>query len=250
MFFLDRLHEKDGGDIYRVQSAFRYPLSKDKEGRYKVPGGSTLHVCLTSDFFLEDADPWRGEAWEIIRKRPDVKFFLLTKRPQRVRQSLPADWNGGWEHVMLNVSVENQRRADERVPILLSLPFKHKGVMCAPLIGTVSLRTYLDSGQIEQVICDGENYPGARPCHYEWVRSLRDECVRADVTFIFGGTGWRFVKDGRLYKIEKPGQAHEQARRSGLSYEGRSAVYNLADTQTSFPATLFNVEDVEDDDKA
>ena len=39
--------------------------------------------------------------------------------------------------------------------------------MCAPFIGQVSIRQYLASGQIEQVICDGENYDGARPCHYE-----------------------------------------------------------------------------------
>ena len=44
-----------------------------------------IRVCMTSDFFLEEADAWRDEAWSIMRQRPDVKFFLLTKRPQRVR---------------------------------------------------------------------------------------------------------------------------------------------------------------------
>lgn len=46
--------------------------------------------------------------------------------------------------------------------------------MCAPFIGPVSIAEYLPSGQIEQVYCDGENYNGARPCHYEWVKALRD----------------------------------------------------------------------------
>jgi len=81
------------------------------------------------------------------------------------------------------VTAENQRRAEERIPILRDLPFKHKGIMCAPFIGPVSSRAYLESIQIEQVLCGGENYDGARPCHYEWVKSLRQECVDFDVTF-------------------------------------------------------------------
>ena len=76
---------------------------------------------------------------DIIKKRPDVKFFLLTKRPERVAEHLPSDWGDGWENVMFNVTCENQRRADERIPILLKLPFKHKGIMCAPFIGSALL---------------------------------------------------------------------------------------------------------------
>ena len=183
MYYLDSLRDKDGSVIYRTQAGFRYPLSKERNGRYKVRSGEMIRVYMPSDFFLEEADAWRPEAWEIMRSRPDVKFFLLTKRPQRVAEQLPADWGDGWGNIMLNVTTENQRRADERIPILLSLPFKHKGIMCAPFVGPVSIRKYLASGQIEQVLCDGENYDGARPCHYEWVKSLRDECVSADVTF-------------------------------------------------------------------
>ena len=230
MFFLDRLRDKDGSVIYRTQAGFNYPLSRDRNGRYKVRSGEIIRVCMTSDFFLEEADAWRPETWEIMRQRPDVKFFLLTKRPQRVADHLPADWGDGWENIMLNVTTENQRRADERIPILLSLPFKHKGIMCAPFVGPVSIRDYLPSGQIEQVLCDGENYDGARPCHYEWVKNLRDECQSADVTFVFCGTGRRFVKDGRIYKIEDSSIQSEQALRSGLSYQGKPLDFKLTDT--------------------
>ena len=230
MYFLDRLRDRDGRDIYRTGAGFRYPLSKDRSGRYKVRSGEMIRVCMTSDFFLEEADRWRDEAWDVIRQRPDVKFFLLTKRPQRVAKCLPADWGDGWENVMFNVTAENQRRADERVPILLSLPFRHKGVMCAPFIGPVSLDRYLDSGQIEQVLCDGENYGGARPCRYEWVKALREECVRRDITFVFCGTGRRFVKDGRLYRIEGNGEQSRQAFLSGLGYRGKPIEFKLTDT--------------------
>ena len=62
---------------------------------------------------------------------------------------------------------------------------------------------------------------GTRPCHYEWVKALRDECVAYDVTFVFCGTGRRFVKDGKQYRIEGNGIQSEQAYRSGLSYQGK-----------------------------
>lgn len=228
MYYLDSMREKKGSDIYRTKAGFRYPLSKYRDGSYKVKSGEMIRVCMTSDFFLEEADEWRDEAWSIIKKRSDVKFFLLTKRPERVAEHLPWNWGSGWENVMFNVTCENQKRADERIPILLDLPFKHKGIMCAPYIGPVSIKEYLPSGQIEQVLCDGENYGGARPCHYEWVKSLRDECVSSNVTFVFCGTGRRFIKDGKMYRLEGSIQ-NEQAFKSGLSYEGKPMKWNLTD---------------------
>ena len=228
MYYLDSLRDKDGADIYRTKAGFRYPLSKFRGGGYKVKSGEMLRVCMTSDFFLEEADPWRDEAWQIIRQRPDVKFFLLTKRPERVADHLPRNWGDGWENVMFNVTCENQRRADERIPILLNLPFRHKGIMCAPYIGPVSIRKYLPAGQIEQVLCDGENYGGSRPCHYEWVKALRDECAEYNVTFVFCGTGRRFVKDGKTYKLEGSIQS-EQAAKSGLSFIGKRPEWHLTD---------------------
>ena len=197
MYFLDAMRDKDGAEIYKTKAGFKYPLSKYRNGGYKVQSGEMLRVCMTSDFFLEEADPWRDEAWQIMRRRPDVKFFLLTKRPERVADHLP--------------------RA-----------FKHKGIMCAPYIGPVSIRKYLPAGQIEQVLCDGENYGGARPCHYEWVKSLRDECFAYNVTFVFCGTGRRFVKDGKTYKLEGSVQS-EQAFKSGLSFRGKPMEWKLTD---------------------
>ena len=140
MYYNDAIRGKNGAEIYRTKTGFRYPLSKERSGQYKVKSGEMLRVCMNSDFFLEEADPWRDEAWEIIHQRPDVKFFLLTKRPERVAACLPYDWGDGWENVMFNVTCENQLRADERIPILLELPFKHKGIMCAPFIGPVSIK--------------------------------------------------------------------------------------------------------------
>lgn len=229
MYFLDSVRDKNGADIYKTKAGFRYPLQKNRNGEYKVQSGEQIRVCMTSDFFLEEADAWRDEAWEIMRKRSDVIFFLLTKRPQRVSACLPKDWGDGWENIFFHVTCENQKRADERIPILLALPFKHKGIMCAPFIGPVSMAKYLDSGQIEQVICGGENYDGARPCDFEWVKSLRAECVSRNITFCFIETGTVFIKDERRYFMPKKQVQSLMAHKSGMNFTGRPIKWDLKD---------------------
>ena len=229
MYFLDRMRDQDGSHIYRTKNGFNYPLQRDRHGAYKVRSGEMLRVCMTSDFFLPEADEWRPEAWAMMEERPDVKFFLLTKRPQRVRECLPKDWGEGLPNVFFNVTCENQRRADERIPLLFELPFRHKGIMVAPMIGPLDINDYLKEGQIEQVLCGGENYDGCRPCRYEWVKSLSDQCRSHDVTFSFIETGTIFIKDGKRYHIPDKKEQARQAFRSGLSFKGREMVWELRD---------------------
>ncbi len=220
MYYLDKKRDRDGSVIYRNKNDFLMPLQKDRHGQYRIRTGESVFVCLTSDFFLKEADEWRCEAWDVMRKRSDVNFSLLTKRPERVLEALPDDWGEGWDNVSFNVTCENQKRADERLPILLELPFRAKGVMCTPLLSAIDMEKYLDSYKISKVICGGENYDGARPCHYEWVKSLYEQCVRHRVPFSFDETGYRFVKDGKEYVIPRLLQ-HEQAIKSGLNYPER-----------------------------
>ena len=230
MYYLDGIHGNGDSSEVKLTSALTYPLSRFRDGKYRIKSGERIRVCLTSDFFIEEADEWRGEAWEIMRMRPDVRFSLLTKRPQRVQKCLPKNWSTVPENISLSVTAENQRRADERVPILLGLPFAHKGVMTAPYIGRVSLEEYLPEGQIEEVICGGENYSGARVCEYDWVRSLYEECVKYDVTFCFIETGNRFSKDGRIYTIKSKRIQSKMAFLSGLRHKGRDVGYVFRDT--------------------
>ncbi len=230
MYYLDRIHNNGVSSLVTKTSSFNYPLSKFRDGRYKVQSGEQLRVCMSSDFFVKEADCWRGEAWNIVRQRPDVKFFLLTKRPERVREQLPMDWGDGWNNVFFNVTCENQKRADERIPYLLELPFKHKGIMVAPFIGEVNIEQYLQFGQIEQVICGGENYDGARPCNFDWVRKLNTQCVKYNVTLCFIETGTVFIKDGKRYTIPNKRVQAEMAAKSGMNYIGKPMVWSLCDT--------------------
>lgn len=227
MYYLDRMRESFGGNIYRTKNKFYYPLEKNRYGSFKIKSGETIRVCMTSDFFLKEADKWRAEAWEIMRMRSDVLFYLLTKRPERVIDCLPTDWGDGYENVLFNVTAENQRRADERIPILLELPFKHKGLMCAPLLGEITISEYLSTGQIEIVTCGGENYDGSRECDFEWVKKLNRECAENDVTFCFSETGSIFIKDGVRYKIPSKRLQSEMAFKSGMNYQGKRYQYIL-----------------------
>lgn len=178
---------------------------------------------------MNEDHEWRAEAWEMMHIRSDVVFLLLTKRPERIHKCLPESWGEGWDNIFLNVTCENQSRADERIPVLLDLPFKHKGLHCAPLLGPLSVGKYLDTGQIEQVACGGENYGGTRPCDFEWVKSLREECVSRNITFCFMETGTVFIKDGKEYRIKSKQLQNEQAFRSGMTYQGKEMQFNLKD---------------------
>ncbi len=228
MYFLDKQRNQDGRLIYKVKNNFDYPLHKDKNGRYKIRSGEQIRVCMTSDFFLEEADEWRPDAWKIMHQRPDVVFFLLTKRPERVLSQLPPDWGDGWENIFFNVTCENQIRADERIPILFSLPFKHKGIMVAPFVGEVKIKPYLEQGIIEQVVAGGENYDGSRPLYYEWVKQLYDDCVATNTTFCFMETGTNFIKDSKRYHLPDKSLQSQQAYKSGLQFLGRPQTFKLS----------------------
>ncbi|MCM1356122.1 MAG: phage Gp37/Gp68 family protein [Staphylococcus sp.] len=238
MYFLDGKRGIDTSLITRTAN-FNLPLRRDRHGNFKLKPGMKLYVGLSTDFFIEEADGWRTEAWQMMKQRTDIAFLLLTKRAHRIEECLPHDWGDGYRNVMLSVTCENQRRADERLPILLELPAIHKGFMAAPLIGAIDAEPYLASGCIEQVLCGGENYDGARPCRYEWVRSLSEQCGRHDVTFNFIETGTVFIKDQKTYRIPSKRIQSQQANKSGLSHYNGKPKFDLTPTG----ASIFDLPD-------
>ena len=92
---------------------FDAPLEKKANGDWKMKSGQIVYVCFSSDFFVEDADPWRPEAWQIIRQRPDLHFLFLTKRIERFTVGLPEDWGNGYPNVTIGCTVENQQRGKQ-----------------------------------------------------------------------------------------------------------------------------------------
>lgn len=214
VYRIDARHGKDSSLIIKNKD-FNLPLRKNRKGGFKVPPGETLYTCFSSDFFLEEADPWRADAWQIIKYRSDVNFFIITKRILRVRALLPADWGEGYPNVTIACTAENQKRADERLPEYLDLPIKNKIIICEPLLGPINLKGYL-SGGISGVIAGGESGEEARTSNYDWFLALRAQCVEAGVPFTFKQTGAHFIKDGKLYNIPRALQ-HKQAAKAAIN---------------------------------
>lgn len=237
MYFLDSKRGVDTSLVYRTAN-FDLPMQRDRKGNYKLKSGMQIHVCLSTDFFVEEADEWRPEIWKMIRQRSDIAFRILTKRAYRIKECLPNDWGDGYANVMLSVTCENQTRADERLPILLSIPARHKGFMAAPFIGEIDASKYLSTGQIEEVLCGGENYDGARMCRYKWVESLSRQCIGNEVTFNFIETGTIFEKDGTMYRIPSKRVQSTQAFKSGLSKDFGKPKFDLKPPS----GTLFEME--------
>lgn len=116
-------------------------------------------------------------------------------------------------NVWLGVSVEDQKTADERIPLLLDTPAAVRFLSVEPLLGPVDLQNHFGicddcdalidehryKGEffsvyhypphIHWVIAGGESGPKARPMNPEWVRSIRDQCVDAGVKFFFKQNG-------------------------------------------------------------
>lgn len=212
----DKQYGKDSSVVIRTAN-FTLPVKRKRDKTYKVPAGETVYTCFTSDFFVQDADKWRAEAWAMISERRDLKFFMITKRIDRFQVSLPEDWGEGYEHVSIAYTVENQAMADYRLPIYKELPIKHKIIICAPLLEKLDLISYLDAS-VEEVAVGGESGSEARICEYDWVLDIRRQCMEKGVPFCFHQTGARLRKGGKLYRIRREFQ-HSQARRAGIDYK-------------------------------
>lgn len=123
---------------------------------------------------------------------------MTTKRPERIRQCLPDDWDKGWDNVHLSISIENQEMVDKRLLHFLDAPLKHREVFCSPLIEPITLGKYLDTGLIKCVNVGGKMAPKnvVRPTQWEWVRDLYLETKSHEIEFYFHQTGSMLLRDG------------------------------------------------------
>jgi protein gp37 len=181
--------------VRSAKPTFNFPLSSKK-----LKPGNKIFTCSWADFFNEALDPWRDEAWDIIRKTPQYIYQILTKWTENINDRLPADWGNGWPNVWLGVTVENQQMAYKRILHLLPIPAVIKFISVEPMLESIDLASWRQFSHpygpikyLDWVICGGETGPGARPMHPDWVRSLRDQCQAAGVPFFFKSWGdWAY----------------------------------------------------------
>jgi protein gp37 len=141
----------------------------------------------------------REQLWKVIAETPHLDWLLLTKRPQNIAKLAP--WTSHWpDNVWLGATAENQRWLDNRMELLTQAGAHVLFLSCEPLLGPLDLSRWIDGARrgahrgIDWVIGGGESGHHARPMYPEWVTSLRDQCVRAGIKFLFKQWGnWRPV---------------------------------------------------------
>lgn len=229
MYRSDARHDRDSSTVAKTNT-FDLPIQKKRDGSWKVKPGSLVWTCFTSDFFHKDADIWRDEVWDMIRRRTDLHFFFITKRIDRFMDCIPSDWGEkGWSNVEIACTVENQDRADYRLPIYAEVPIQKKTIICEPILEDIDLEKWLslrqtnDEGRqirvFHQVVVGGESGLEARICKYDWVLHIREQCLKSGTAFTFRQTGAHFEKDGRLYNLQRR-LHHAQARKANINYKG------------------------------
>lgn len=238
MYYLDKMHGIDNSQVvYKVKTQFDFPIKKT-HGKYKIKSGDQINVGLNTDFFIskeeagvKEIDDWRKEVWDIVKMRPDVRFVFLTKRASNIENCLPEDWDNGYDNVMLGLTVENQKAADERIKIFQKIKAKHKYIFCAPLLSDIDLNEVLSTGEIELVMCGGENYgPNTRICDYKWVKHISEQCRKYNITFSFIETGTKWIdKNGNLITMPSKIVESKEAYRTGLGFKGKEIEWNLKD---------------------
>jgi protein gp37 len=173
--------------------------------RWRTP--RKVFVNSMSDLFHKDVpDEFIARVWAVMATTPKHTYQILTKRHGRLRSLVSSDkfrqsvqrriphvgndpyinrYFKEWPlpNVWIGVSVEDQKRAELRIPALLDTPAAVRFLSCEPLLGPVDLSAWLSG--IGWTIVGGESGPGARPMHPEWARSLRDQCRTAGVAFHF-----------------------------------------------------------------
>lgn len=246
--YADALAKRYGHDVWGkhaprrlIGPAWNTPLLWDRKAAGGEPGPKTgrarhLVFCASMADVFEDhdgpmvdhrgivvagrsLDTERQRLFELIRATPNLVWLLLTKRPENVLRMVPERWRVAWpSNVWVGTTIEDQARADIRIPRLLQIHAPVLFVSYEPALGSVDLGLAADhsgherdhittdvypqcldcstddevvdwtvpAGQrIGWVIAGGESGPGARPAHPEWFRSVRDQCATAGVPFLF-----------------------------------------------------------------
>lgn len=215
--YIHKGDQKRGVDTNNIEKTDQFfaPVEKNSKGEYKIKSGQVVYLCFSSDFLLADADAWRADCWQMIKERQDLHFIFLTKRIDRFAACAPDDWGDEYENVTVGCTIENQDAADFRLPIFNKLPIIHKNVICQPLIEQVHIEKYLED--VELVVVGGESDYHARPLNYDWVLSLRQQCVGTNTHFEFRQCGTHFIKDGKDYTIHVR-QLCSQAKKAGINF--------------------------------
>lgn len=167
--------------VVKTKTVFNLPL--------KLAQASKIFTSSLTDVFHEGIDSYRHEIWDIIRRSPQHKFQILTKRPERIVEHLPEDWGVGWYNVWLGTSVGSPNGM-QRIYDLLKVPTLTRFISFEPLHQKVDMNIdIIDLCNIHWAIIGGESGHDNglyryRPCEIEWIESLVRDLTPTTAIFI------------------------------------------------------------------
>ena len=179
MFTLLRRQGRDPAHVRRTNT-WADPLRWDAAAA-AAGTPALVFTCSLSDWFHEDADAWRPEAWELVRRCTNLRFQILSKRPLRIADHLPPDWGGGYPNVWLGTSIEDNEHV-WRADVLRKIPARTRFISAEPLLGPLP---DLDLRGFHWLIVGGESGPGYRPMDRAWAKQLRDMAKAKNMAFFF-----------------------------------------------------------------
>ena len=151
--------------------------------------GKGVFVCSMGDLFHHNVDNWiRDWIFEVIQEIPWTTFVILTKRPYALLEYW-SDRNqeDRFQNVWFGVTAENQKRADERIPVLQDIPdVAVRFVSAEPLLERVDFSPYMRGRRgIDWIIVGAETGAGARPFDISWGYEILTSARRYRVPFFF-----------------------------------------------------------------
>jgi protein gp37 len=205
-FLFPRLFGRDMDGARRCKTTWDKPWGWQKAA-VAASGRKTVGLCFCSDFLIEEADPWRQEAWATIRDTPNLTWMFCSKRTKRLADCLPSDWGKGYPNVAIGASFENKKHFD-RIGYIQAVPAAFRFLDICPCLGNPApeLADHLDG--IGLVIVSGErSTPDFRPLDLKWARDVRDLCAERGIAFRFGHGAGRDrhpsnLLDGKTYPGE------------------------------------------------
>jgi protein gp37 len=168
---------------------FRWDRAAAKAG---VP--AKVFAFSMADLFEDrrDLDEWRDKFFAIVEKTPNLIYQFLTKRADKIEAMIPGRWKEkGWpENVWMGVTAENQRRWEERVPILRALDAKVKWVSAEPLLSDI----VADYAGIDWIVVGGDSGSDRRMAP-EWANNILVRCTSSGTKFFFKQKGDVLAKE-------------------------------------------------------
>ena len=180
---------------YDAENPFKITIHPERlyqPMRWKRP--RKIFTCSMGDLFHEKVSyNMITDVMFYIRGAPQHIFMLLTKRPLNAKAYFEEYMSMSGMFLPMNlwfgVTAENQKMADERIPVLLGMPFLSvRFVSVEPMLEKIDIDNYLlprNESVLDWVICGGESGPDARKMDPMWAIGLRNDCERHGVPFFF-----------------------------------------------------------------